>query len=397
MSIDRLIELLSHSDPDWRRQGRELMRALGGEAAAEIIDRTAREGWLWPLGDGDASELIVALAESSGIDDQRSRIRELPPISTTDVHDITIVAQRFPNATLRLLWEQPPESIDFLAELPCTRLQLSAASWTAEPPRFFEQLRRLSFFGAIPELHAPGLRELEVASWSSAWFETSFEHLAPRLERLHVLNRSGELPAYFPRLRDLRVPTLAKRLRVDQPLERIHVEHAAGRELINHPVVGPQTRIRADDWSDPDPSLVGDPRLVWIGAHEPRWESMLESLPNLEVAEVDDLAFLPLDVLPTPWMLTQSVMSISRRASALEGWARRGRGWMLRSRARTRQKIQGIKRVRTFSAWGLAHAKSFFEAIEHEGLVALNAQEALYWRAVLRDLGMGLEVELSSS
>lgn len=396
MSIDRLIELLSHSDPDWRRQGRELMRALGDEASAEILRRVTRHGWLWPLGDGDASELVVALAESAGIDEQRARVRELPPIATCDARDIATIVSAFPNATLRLLWEQSPESVEFLAELPCTKLQLSVGRWTAEPPVFSKSLTRLAFFGGIPEIEAPGLRELEVASWSSSWFETTFDSLAPQLEVLRVLNRSGELPRHFPRLRELRVPELSDRLSVDAPLESLHVEHTSGRVLMTHPAVGPRTRIRADDWPEPDPVLVGDPRLVWIGARRAGWESMLESLPNLEVAEVEDLAFLPLDVLPTPWMLSTVEMSASRRSSALAGWARRARPWVLRSRTRTRQKIMGIKRVRTFSAWGLAFAKRFFEAIDGDGLFALNAHEALYWQAVLRDLGMGLEVSSSS-
>ena len=233
VSVERLIELLGHADPDWRRQGRELMKALGPEASEAVLRRCLRDGWLWPLGDGDASDLVSALAESE-ID--VAKVRELPPIATSDPHDVMVIARAFPHATLRLVWDRSPEQVAFLAELPCRKLQLSVGIWAAEPPHFSESLRRLTFFGGIPELHAPGLRELEVASWSSAWFETTFDRLAPQLERLHVLNRSGELPERFPRLRDLRIPELPRRLRTDAPLDRIHVgTHSRALRCLNHP------------------------------------------------------------------------------------------------------------------------------------------------------------------
>lgn len=363
------------------------MHALGDEVRAEVMHRATRDGWLWPFDGRDASELVVALAESAGIDAQRARIRELPPISTTDARDIETVVAGFPNATLRLLWGQTPECVEFLAELPCTKLQLDVGRWTAEPPRFSESLSSLVISGGISEIEAPGLRELEVSSWS---FEMKhIEKLAAQLEVLRVLNRiAGEVPHHFPRLRELRIPISGDWLRVGGPLQRIHVEQTSGRELTKHPAVGPDTRIRADDWAQPDPILLGDPRLVWIGSRHPGWASMLASLPNLEVAEVDDLALLPPDVLPTPWMLSTVETSTAARRSWLEAWARRGRPWVLKSR-NPKRRNNLLRRVKTFS---LAYSKKFLKALNGEGLFALSAHEALYWQAVLREAEMDLEI-----
>lgn len=386
VSVERLIELLTHSDPDWRRQGRELMHALGGDASAQVLQRSTRENWLWPSGVGDASELVAALAESSELADARSNIRELPPIETHDERDIRLIADGFPNATLRLLWSRAPSSLEFLQELPTKSLQLSVAGGLV-PTQFSPQLERLSFFGSVPELHAPGLRELEIASWTSSWFETTFQHLAPQLEKLRVLNRSGQLPVEFPKLRSLRIPLLPKHLEVASPLEELHVETTHGRTVLKHPAVGPETRIRADGWTDPYPSVAGDPRLVWIGASS-GWEDRLRSLPNLEVADADE-SQLPSHVLPAPSMLNRG--EVSDPEPALEAWAKRGRGYSLRCRTNAR-KIPAIKRVRTFSAFGLADAKRFVETFLGTGMVALTPYQALYWQAVLREQ-MPLEMD----
>ena len=367
------------------------MRALGGEASAEILARATRGRWLWPLGGADASSLVAALAESPGIEAQRARVRELPPIEACNGRDLLAIARGFPNATLRLLWDHPPDDVRFFAELPCRSLQLSVGNWTSEPPVFSDALRRLASFGSMPELHAPGLRELEVASWSSGWFET-LEQLAPRLERLHLLHDAGDLAIEFPRLRDLRVLSMPDRIRVGAPLERVHVTVTAVHELLRHPALGPHTRIRADDWQHPDASVEGDARIVWVGAKR-GWGDRLSTLPNLEVADVDDPERLPDDVLPAPAMFMEHGFESERMSLALAALAKRGRPWRLRSDARTAFKIRAIKRVRTFSAWGLKYAKTFFEASTAGRLVALTTHEALYWQAVLRATGVTLERE----
>ncbi len=362
------------------------MHALGGDASAHVLQHSTRGNWLWPTGVGDASELVAALAESSELADTRLKIRELPPIETQDEHDIRLIAAGFPNATLRLLWDHPPSALPFLEELPTKSLQLSV-SGGLEPMQFSPQLERLSFFGSVPELQAPGLRELEIASWTSSWFETTFKRLAPQLEKLRVLNRSGQLPIEFPKLRSLRIPVLPTHLKSTSPLEELHVETTHGRSLLNHSAVGPETRIRADGWTNPEPTVAGDPRLVWIGALS-GWDDMLSSLPNLEVADADE-SQLPPSVLPSPSMLNRGGVLDPTRA--LDAWAKRGRDYSLRCTTNAR-KIPAIKRVRTFSAFGLADAKRFVEVFLDREMVALTPYEALYWQSVLR-AQMPLEIE----
>ncbi|MEM9070474.1 MAG: hypothetical protein AAGE52_18355 [Myxococcota bacterium] len=390
--MSRVFDLLVHEDDAYRLQGLELARSLGDVVLEKLFTKVQRGPWIASDEGMISAELLLALSSSEALRSRCEAIRELPGVRCSEGATVIALANAFPSARLRLLWEGT--DLSFLATLPTRRL------WLASTVRLQHevglslspQLESIAVAGwlATHIEHAPGLGDLTIVD---AGLTANLDAVAPQLERLHLFSTGAERPISpneFPRLRDLRAPLLPRELRTRAPLERLHIGRAEGRRILDHPVVGSDTHLRVDLWHAPEPELRGDPRPVWVGPSEdPQWDVLLPTLPRLEVVSLRPSwrrsLRLPPAVLPAPQTLWEpefrSGSDTYRRA--LREWAAKGRACRLRCLQTNPRKIPALNQIRTLTRLGLREAKLLFDAAQSDRLVALSRVEATEFQAIL--------------
>ena len=402
----RLLELLTHADADWRRQGRELAKAVETKVVSRLFDDLQRGRWIVPP-PGALAELLEVLATHPDHDARRRTIRALPPFHTDDLGVVRRIAEGFPHLLeLRVVWRGAPDAFELPSRfgvrslwvgiphaphggrirVPNDTVALTLAGWSAPP---------------IIE-GGEGLRSLAISGSKVA---PPLERWAEQLESLDL----GHLPlpqTSFPHLRRLRVGSLSGALDTNDPLETLHVDMALGRGPLDQRAVAVDTHVRVDEWLRPERSLAGDPRLRWLGPVDADWAPLLLTLPRLEVVDlsVSRRPFpLPPKVLPAPRLLwlTGDHQPLSKRQwdEAVEEWAHRGRDCQLRpidpptDREAAKLTVQATPFVRAFQRTSLRDAKNLVHALLEDRLVALTVEESVQWQALLQLAGLATDVE----
>ena len=406
----RLLELLTHPDPDWRRQGVEVAAALDGKFVARLFDDLQRGRWIVPP-PGALAELLQVLATHPDHEARRRTIRALPPFHTDDLKVVETIADGFPHLLeLRVVWRGAPDAFELPSRFGVRNL------WIAIPhaphggrirvPNDCVSLA-LAGWSAPPSIEGgEGLRALAI---SGSRVAPPLDRWSEQLESLDL----GHLPLpmgrdfrRLPGLRKLRTGSLTGPLEVDEPLEVLHLHSAVGRGPLDQRVISADTYVRVDEWARPDASLAGDPRVRWLGPVDGDWTSLLLTLPRLEVVDLTDSRrsfALPPKVLPAPRLLWQASahqpLESAAWNDAVEEWAHRGRDCLLlpidelSTREAAKLTVQATPFVRAFARSSLRDAKSFVQALLEDRLVALTVEEAVQWQALLQLAGIATDVE----
>lgn len=403
----RLLDLLTHSDADWRQQGMELAGALDSKVVGSLFDDLQRGRWIVPP-PGALTELLEVLATHPDHDARRRTIRALPPFHTDDLSVVRRIAEGFPHLLeLRVVWRGAPDAFALPTRFGVRNL------WVAIPHaphggriRVPNDAVSLTLVGwsAPPTIEGgDGLRALAISG----------SKVAPPLERwneqLHMLDLGHlALPIglRFPMLRRLRAGSLVDTVDTDEPLEQLHLDTASGRGPLDQRAVAADTWVRVDEWSRPDRTLAGDPRLCWLGPVDADWAPLLLTLPRLEVVDltVSRRPFsLPPNVLPAPRLLWQAgdhqPLEPEDWNESVEAWAHQGRDCRLHpidpptDREAAKLTVQATPFVRAFQRTSLRDAKTFVQAVLEDRLVALTVEEAVQWQALLQLAGIATDVE----
>jgi hypothetical protein len=391
-----LIALLHHPDPDQRRQGVELARALGDEVVDTIAtDLVDAHGMMWPPEPGWSAELLELLLWRAPASSWAANIRHLTlscddtdavlpgvvaalpgleglDLSWSDVTDLTPITRLRSLRSLRLRGCPSLAGLEPLSSLPgLTDLDLSQTSpWDMEPLSALSSLQTLG----LERLRAHGdLRRLP-ESIEVLWLSgTQLRERLPVGSRpIRTLSASSieDLPA-----------------REDLPhLTAIHLDRGALAPLSDWPVR--RLRLRAQPERGALERLGG---LSWLQLEQ--GHHLRGHPPDLRVLDSHQSIGLPSawpdGVMPSPRLLRVACLPSSHPFrhhwwEAARHWRARGCTWMLRSDRPPPIHARRILKMHKRFGFGLQEARQLLELLAQDQLLALTAQQAAHLQTMLR-------------